>query len=167
LTPERATELVTRWVRFYTRELPTPIAQRRVDEIAADLHDHVAHERSRGTSDRHIALSILSRMARGLTADVSWRRRIRPLKGDLMKPFVPVLAPVLGAVAIGVAAIVFGEADDAPGLVMLGLLVIVGAFAFGAIPALRTRSRVMGLILAVIAVTVIGSGVAGWLENNF
>ena len=73
MTPERVAELVARWVRFYTRELPTPIAQRRVDEIDADLHDHVAHERSRGTSDRRIALSILSRMVRGLAADASWR----------------------------------------------------------------------------------------------
>jgi hypothetical protein len=73
MTPERAAELVARWVRFYTRELPAPTAQRRVDEIDADLHDHIAHERSRGTGDRRIALSILSRMVRGLAADASWR----------------------------------------------------------------------------------------------
>ena len=73
MTPERVAELVGRWVRFYTRELPTPIAQRRIDEIDADLHDHIAHERARGTGDRRIALSILSRMARGLTADAAWR----------------------------------------------------------------------------------------------
>ncbi len=82
-----------------------------------------------------------------------------------MKSFVAILAPVLGVVAIGVAAIVYGEADDAPGLVLLGILLIVGASAFGVTPALRSRSRVMGLILAAIAVTVIGSGIAGWLEN--
>jgi hypothetical protein len=165
MTPERAAELVARWVRFYTRELPTSIAQRRIDEIGADLHDHVAHERARATSDRHIALSILSRMARGLIADVSWRRRVRPLKGDLMKRFVTILAPVLGVVAIGVAAIVYGEADDAPGLVLLGILLIVGALAFGLRPDLRRRSRVMGFILGAIAVWVITVGVAGWLEN--
>ena len=156
--------MVARWVRFYTRELPTPIAQRRADEIGADLHDHIARERAGGTSDRQIALSILSRMTRGLVADVSWRRQIRPLKGDLMKS-IPILAPVVGVVALGVAAIVFGEADDAPGLVLLGLLFIVGALAFGVSPTLRTRSRVLGLVLAAIAVAVIGSGIAGWLEN--
>ena len=75
MTPERMAELVARWVRFYTRDLPTPIAQRRIDEIDADLHDHIAHERARGTSDRRIALSILSRMVRGLAADRSWRGR--------------------------------------------------------------------------------------------
>ncbi len=75
MTPERMAKLVARWVRFYTRELPTPIAQRRIDEIDADLHDHIAHERAQGTSDRRIALSILSRMVRGLAADASWRGR--------------------------------------------------------------------------------------------
>jgi hypothetical protein len=73
MTAERMAKLVARWVRFYTRELPTPIAQRRINEIDADLHDHIATERAHGTSDRRIALSILSRMIRGLAADASWR----------------------------------------------------------------------------------------------
>ena len=73
MTPERMARLVARWVRFYTRGLPTPIAQRRTDEIGADLHDHIAHERGRGTGDRRIALGILSRMVRGVAADASWR----------------------------------------------------------------------------------------------
>ena len=75
MTPERMADLVARWVRFYTRNLPGPIAQRRADEIDADLHDHIAHERAHGTNDRRIALSILSRMVRGLAADASWRGR--------------------------------------------------------------------------------------------
>ena len=75
MTPERMAEMVARWVRFYTRDLPGPIAQRRINELDADVHDHIAHERTRGTSDRRIALSILSRMVRGLPADTSWRGR--------------------------------------------------------------------------------------------
>jgi hypothetical protein len=75
MTPERMAELVARWVRFYTRDLPTPIAQRRIEEVDADVHDHIAHERAHGASDRRIALSILSRMVRGLAADTSWRGR--------------------------------------------------------------------------------------------
>ena len=75
MTPERMAEMVARWVRFYTRGVPGPIAKRRFDEIDADVHDHIAHERARGTSDRRIALSILSRMVRGLAADTSWRGR--------------------------------------------------------------------------------------------
>jgi hypothetical protein len=73
MTPERMARLVARWVRFYTRDLPAPIAERRAHEIDADLHDHIAHERARGSSDRRIALSILSRMVRGMAADASWR----------------------------------------------------------------------------------------------
>jgi hypothetical protein len=75
MTPERMAELVARWVRFYTRKLPTPIARRRVEEIDADVHDHIAHERAHGTSDRRIALGIVSRMVRGLAADAAWRGR--------------------------------------------------------------------------------------------
>lgn len=197
MTPERASDLVLRWVRFYARGLPGPISKRRIDEIRSDLHDHITHERARGTSDRRIALDILSRMARGMTADLAWRRRDRSVKGDVVKPFVAVLAAALAVAAIAfvldspiillasialivadgigvfvagvtaarqgdfvirflgmltaamvlaalaVAAIVLGERGDAPGLVLLGIVVIscviVGAFALGARTAQRSR----------------------------
>ena len=196
MTPERMAELVARWVRFYTRQLPPPIAQRRIDEIDADLHDHIAHERDHGSKDRRIALSIAARMVRGLAADASWRRTIAQssTRKDVMKISKPahrsaarvalvtacilllplvamqftdevdwgladfVIAGVLlggsglllelaarkpniayrvAAAAIGVAAIVLGEADDAPGLVLFGGLLIVGTVAL----ALRTAQR--------------------------
>jgi hypothetical protein len=186
-------ELVARWVRFYTRRLPPPIAQRRIDEIDADLHDHIAHERAHGTKDGRIAVSIAARMVRGLAADAAWRRTIaRSSTGkDVMKtayrstgrvalattcilllPLVamqftdevdwgvadfvfagvllggsglllelaarkPNIAYRAAAVAIGVAAIVLGNADDAPGLVLFGGLLIVGTVAL----ALRTAQR--------------------------
>jgi hypothetical protein len=139
MTPERASKVVTRWVHVYTRGLPTPIAQRRVDEVGADLHDHITHERARGTSDRRIALSILSRMARGVNADASWRHRVRPLKGDPMKSNVATFAIALGIAALGVALMVYAEADDAPGGVLFGMLMIVGAVALGVRTALRKR----------------------------
>lgn len=200
MTPERASGLVGRWVRHYTRDVPGPLAERRVEEIGSDLHDHIAHERGRGTSDRRIALEILSRMARGASADLSWRRRVRPVKGDFVKPlkpfaavlaaaivvavialfldsplvlmvsvalifangigvfllgaraahegnflvpFVGLLTAAMGVAALAVAAIVFGERGDAPGLVLLGVVliscVIVGAFALGARTAQRSR----------------------------
>jgi hypothetical protein len=77
MTPERMAGLVVRWARFYTRDLPAHVAERRVAEIAADLHDHVAHERAAGTGERRIALGVASRMARGVVADAAWRRRAR------------------------------------------------------------------------------------------
>jgi hypothetical protein len=130
MTPERMAALVGRWVRFYTRDLPAPVARRRGDELDADLHDHIAHERAAGTGDGRLALSILSRMFRGLAADAAWRRRVRPSKGSLMAPLLAILATALG-IALGVAAIVLGEADDAPGLQLLGVLFVVGALALG------------------------------------
>jgi hypothetical protein len=131
VTPQRAADLVTRWVRCYTRRLPAPLAERRIDEIRADLHDHIAHEQARGTSDRRIALSIMSRMVRGLPADAGWRGRIRPWTGDLMKSFAAVIAAALAIAAVGILAILYGSGDDSPGLVLIGVLLIVGAFAIG------------------------------------
>ena len=203
MTPERTAELVAQWVRLYTRDLPTPIAQRRVDEIGADLHDHIAHDRANGISDRRIALGIASRMVRGLAADVAWRGRharaaARPSTVEeamktsktfsrsavrvtlgvalvLSLPFVAMLitddvvwsladfvvagvllatvgivlelavrrvgnlAAALGIAAVGVAAAVLGEADDAPGLVLLGILLIGSACALGVRTAQRSR----------------------------
>jgi hypothetical protein len=197
MTPERMAELVARWVRFYTRNLPPLIAQRRIDEIDADLHDHIAHERAHGTKDRRIALSIAARMLRGLAADASWRRTIAhsstskeamklsktayrsAVRVALVTAFillVPLVAmqitgevdwgladfviagALLGgsglllelaarkpgniasraaAAAIGVAAIVLGEADDAPGLMLFGGLLIVGTIVL----TVRTAQR--------------------------
>jgi hypothetical protein len=192
MSPERVAELVARWVRFYTRDLPAPVAQRRIDEVDADLHDHIAHERANGVGDRRIALGIASRMLRGLPADTSWRRRTsgRPAASGLtyrsairialvtacvlLVPLVAMqvtdgagwsladfvlaavllggtglllelaasrpasLVPRLAATVIAVAAIVLGEADDAPGLVLFGCLLIVGTVALTLRTALRS-----------------------------
>jgi hypothetical protein len=195
VTPEHIAALVARWVRFYTRDLPPPIARRRRDELDADVHDHIAHGRAHGTSDRRIALSIAARMVRGLAADASWRGRTiakTTSRKDTMKlsrtaylrvaiatalvlllplvamqftdevawsPFDFAFAGVLlagtglllemavrkpgnialraAATGIGVAAIVLGEADDAPGLMLFGGLLIAGTCAL----ALRTAHR--------------------------
>ena len=200
MTPERMAELVARWVRLYTRRLPPPVARRRIDEIDADLHDHIAHERADGTDDRRITLSIAARMVRGLAADAAWRRQtiaetstpkdvmtmskaasrsvarvalvtaailLVPLVATLLTDgegwsvadfvFAAVLLGGTGlllelaarkprnlayratAGAIGVAAIAFGEADDAPGLVLFGGLLIAGTVALSVRTALRSE----------------------------
>jgi hypothetical protein len=41
------------------------------------------------------------------------------------------LAAALGIAALGVAAAILGQADDAPGLVLLGILLIASACALG------------------------------------
>jgi hypothetical protein len=43
------------------------------------------------------------------------------------------------AIALGVAGIVAGEADDSPGLQLIGVLLIVGAIALGVRIARRRR----------------------------
>jgi hypothetical protein len=196
MTPEHVARLVERWVRFYTRNLPPPVARRRIDEIGADLHDHLAHERAGGTSDWRIGVGIAGRMVRGLAADASWRSQMiarHSTTKEPMKPSKPahrsavrvalvtafvLLVPLVGmlftdgvdwgvfdfvfagallagtglllelaarrprnvalrvaAGAIGVAAIALGEADDAPGLVLFGCLLIIGTVAM----TVRTR----------------------------
>lgn len=73
MRPQRLSALVVRWVRLYTTGLPRPVAHRRIEEIQADLHDQVVHDRTLGVSDRRIATRIASRMIRGAAADVAWR----------------------------------------------------------------------------------------------
>jgi hypothetical protein len=187
MTPERMAALVARWARFYTRDLPAPVAGRRREEIDADVHEQIAHERARGTGDRRIALSLAARMLKGMAADASWRRRTRARPGN-HRPAVRVaavtalilLVPLVGmqvsdqvnwsvadfvfagvllagtgfllelavrrrdrvayrvaGAAIGVAAIALGDADDAPGLVLFGCLVIVAMLAL----TIRTAVR--------------------------
>ena len=49
------------------------------------------------------------------------------------------LAAAIGIAAFGVVAAVVGEADNAPGLVLLGLLLVGSACALGVRTAQRTR----------------------------
>jgi hypothetical protein len=198
MTPERMAGLVARWVRFYTRDLPPQIAERRAEEIDADLHDHIAHERANGIGEGRIARGIASRMVRGLAADAAWRGRqariastregtmkvskavhrsaLRVALGVALVLMVPLvvtltsdseawsvwdfvaagvflvaigavielavkrmgnLALAIGIAVVGVLAGVAGQADDAPGLVLLGIVLIVSACAL----AVRSRTR--------------------------
>jgi hypothetical protein len=60
-------------------------------------------------------------------------------RGDLMKSFALIFVPALAVVAVGVTAAMHGEADDAPGLAGLGIMLIVGALAVAVRVAQRTR----------------------------
>jgi hypothetical protein len=171
MSPDRVGALVLAWCRLYTRGLPADVAGRRIEELRADLHDHVAHDRAAGVPDRRIAGAIAARALRGVPADLAWRRPKAPLRVLLFVAAVLaipaigmvvsdqvvwsladfVLAGILlaivavafelalrragnlpGAVALaalGVAACLFGGSDDAPGLVLLGLLLLASACA--------------------------------------
>jgi hypothetical protein len=54
-----------------------------------------------------------------------------------LKSLYVILAAALGVIAIGVTAAMAGEADDAPGLSLIGIVLIVGAYAFGVRAAYR------------------------------
>ncbi len=55
-----------------------------------------------------------------------------------MKSLYATVAAALAVIALGVTAAMHGEADDAPGLALIGIVLIVGAFTL----AVRTAYRV-------------------------
>jgi hypothetical protein len=57
-----------------------------------------------------------------------------------VKRFFVIFVPALAVVAVGVTAAMHGEADDAPGLAGLGILLIVAALAV-AVRAAQRSSR--------------------------
>lgn len=187
MTPEQLGAVVLRWARWYTRDLPAAVAERRLQELRADVYDHIEHQRTSGARDSQIVHDITSRMIRGLLADTSWRRGQLRLLGkpeDIMwirrilaRPaarvtlgvavvlafpaiatttgnadwglgdflLAGVLLALIGATlefavrsagnfigaaaiaALGVAAAFAGEADDAPGLTLIGVLLVASA----------------------------------------
>ena len=57
-----------------------------------------------------------------------------------MKTYFAILAAALPVVALGVTAAMHGEADDAPGLALIGILLIVGTLAVAVRVAQRRGS---------------------------
>ncbi|MER7443691.1 hypothetical protein [Micromonospora avicenniae] len=53
---------------------------------------------------------------------------------------IPVAVALL-AIALGVAGVVFGEADDSPGLQALGAALVIATIVFGVRLVLRRRRR--------------------------
>jgi hypothetical protein len=190
VTPERVAALIAWWVHRYTRGLPDAVAARRTEELAADVHDQLEE----AGADRHrLAWGLLSRMLRGLPADLRWRGRQpkeRAVESHLVRPvarvalgvalilaipglgmvfsdgvhwgvgdfvFMGVLLAAVGTVlelatkrrgtivgsllvaVLGVLAAVAGNADDAPGLVLIGLLLLAAAATMAARVPQRSR----------------------------
>lgn len=152
MNPERAADLVTRWVRLYTRGLPHPVAERRRDELRADLDDHLAHDRSHGVGEARIAIAILSRMVRGMPDDLAWRRHMQPTRGDHMKLFVGLVG---AALATGALALVL----DSPLLVLAAVAVLGVAALIALALGVRSAQRV-GAVGPFIVTLGAGLGVA-------
>jgi len=165
MSPERIATLVARWARLYTRRLPASIAERRIEELGADVHDHIAHERGHGVGDRRIALGLLSRLVRGLPADVSWRGRHSPVARSVVRValvtaailLVPLVAMQLSG---GVA---WSPADFAVAAVLIGgtgLLQQLAARRAGDL-AYRAAAGVALAAAFLLAWTTLAVGVVG------
>ncbi len=171
MTPERIAALVTRWVRFYTRELPPSIGERRLDEIVADLHDHIAQERADGTSDRHIAVSILSRMVRGVAADFSWRDQHAKAMADRpTTPGGPMNTHEVGSPAssrqrpLSVTILSILAALGGIGVV---LAVLAGALVVHGIRSLDATDAVIILPLLAVAAVYLAFAYGAWTLRSW
>jgi hypothetical protein len=145
MRPERAARLVARWVRLYTRGLPAPVAQRRIEEIDADLHDHIAHERAQGTDDARIARGVSSRMVRGLAADASWRLDHAKAKTAYRWGLAGAIATPLFLFWVVGAVGVIGTSGDRADMMYLGVLAV---WLIGVVVA---RFRAAGMARALVA----------------
>jgi hypothetical protein len=65
-----ADRITLRWVGLYTRGLPAEVGDERRNEVVSDLWEHRA-DAGRGLRTE---LRIVSRLARGVPADLTWRR---------------------------------------------------------------------------------------------
>jgi len=177
MTPERMAALVRLWVRLYTRNLPPPVAHRRAAEIGADVHDHIAHDRAEGTSDRRIAAGVVSRMARGMAADAAWRgeqvqanaahpvnrkaatkryRRAYRRAAAAMVFSLLFLVWLIGALGL------VGQEGDRADLMYLGVL---GVAVLGSVVA-RFRAGGMARVLVAMAVVLALAGVAALVAGK-
>ena len=164
MTPERVAQLVAWWVRLYTLGLPSPIAQRRVDEIDADVHDHISHERGSGISEGRIALGLLSRMVRGLFADTSWRRRhaARSSRSVIRVGRVVALILLLPLVGVITGTAAWGPGDFVvAGVLLMGTGLMLDAVRKAASTTYRLAAGVgiassLFLVWTILAVGVIG-----------
>jgi hypothetical protein len=170
MTPEAVARLVAHWVRAYTRGLPPLIAARRVEEIEADIDEHIAHARGAGRPPAGIALDVLSRMIRGLPADIEWRRHeqrralaVRPsARGGSMitsKTAYRIAAVIALGTALllvwGVSAMgVIGAEGDPFDLLYIAVL------AVGLIGAVVVRFRPEGMVLVLVAMAVTQAAIA-------
>ncbi len=149
--PSRIARVVTGWVRLYTRKLPPEVAERRRGEVAADLHDQLAHERAAGVRERQIALALASRALRGLPADAAWRARAASPRTSYRLGVASTLFNVLFLLWLMAAVGIIGVEGDPADVMYLGLL---GCGLVGAV-AVRFRPAGMARVLTVLALALL------------
>lgn len=73
---DRSTRIVCWWARRYTAGLPHPHGAERQAEIDSDLAEHRLARVADGWTQRRIARERLTRLARGVPADLAWRHEL-------------------------------------------------------------------------------------------
>ena len=149
--------VVARWVRWYTSNLPPEVAERRIEELDADLHDHIAHERAAGISERRIAGSLAARLVRGLPADVSWRARMAPMSVARSARRVALLAALVLLVPLVAMQFTDGVAWSVADFVVAGVL-LAGTGVLYELALRRPGTFVYRAIATVIGVAATRRG---------
>lgn len=135
MTTRSAACVVRAWTRLYTLGLSVEVRERRREEVAADLHDQLAHDRASGAPEARIAGAVLSRAVRGMAADTTWRARRAGSTAAIVVAVLLLLAiPAAGALLGG--AFAWGLLD----FVAAGALLLAVALTGRAVHR-RTRDR--------------------------
>ena len=98
---ERVDAAVLAWCRWYTRDLPEPVATARVAELASDLHEQRTDSGARAADGGNgVSLSIAGRALRGIPADLAWRHsRLRRAALTAPRGTFPLALPALAHLA--------------------------------------------------------------------
>lgn len=146
-TPSR---FVTWWTNQYTRGLPAEVRDRRVAEIASDLHDH-ACSGELGEA-RTLRLEIGWRAVRGIPADVSWRRQERRAMTNATRE--------LGDTPLRNAWAVVTQSWFAPIAVLLGVFDLLASIAVIA----DDTSKMPGQAVGPVVMTALALGLFAGLR---
>ena len=135
----RAVRLVVQWTALYTRDLDPRVASERRDEIRSDLWEQGADADARGASGATTQMSILWRTARGIPADLSWRR------ARISRRQLPVSPELRGWSGRGSAAIA---------VVIAALVLAMGASAIGRLVPNALRGALLPSAVTVTSLAV-------------
>lgn len=158
--------VILRWVAFYTRDLTESVAETRRDEIASDIYEQSANLPPGIAARRKLAASLAFRAARGIAADLAWRRTQTHLPrhdGNTMSisPHRP--RQLLGALATAVAVllVLLGAAaairdlssplNQTPETLPALLISMTTATAVGLLLSRRPSTKLAGLIVMAVA----------------
>jgi hypothetical protein len=95
-----ATGLTRSWIRCYTLGLPREMRAARREEIESDLWEHERDTPDGVWSRLAFALAVLSRLARGVPADVFWRFQMEGPKVEINIPFERIAGGLLLALVV-------------------------------------------------------------------